>query len=236
MENNIKYSNYIDDGWHTACFYETNDKLAIIYTAKLRGYDNRCFKWALHQFSGASQYKQLRSGWFYLPGRPIERSFTVSTIQQPQVIIDYYGYSYNYDKNNRQCVIHSVVSSGQSDTPQNKFHIIDGRLPIPLLKANLEYSCHDFFVYCSEYLSNDDSIHFPGLFGYNHIIGNLYSIKIIDDEIKTYLVDIDKKKILCSLSKPSSELEENRYSLIEEIAMMALDESYRMVMKEYGAL
>lgn len=67
LDNNIKYSTCIDDKWNAFCFYSTNDKSVIVYTARFSRTNNKRIKWALHQFSSTNQFKQARKGVLKLP-------------------------------------------------------------------------------------------------------------------------------------------------------------------------
>jgi hypothetical protein len=67
MENVVEHSGSINDGWDTACFYETDNNSIIVYTVRLKKDYGTCFKWVSLQVSGTSQLRQLQNSGFSLP-------------------------------------------------------------------------------------------------------------------------------------------------------------------------
>lgn len=74
------------------------------------------------------------------------------------------------DDHTRSCyhhVIHSVVSSGEGDTPKKNIDFSDKRLPTPLLELSFKYPQGvEIYVYCYELFGDDQIITFPGITKY----------------------------------------------------------------------
>ncbi|KAI8056050.1 hypothetical protein BDF22DRAFT_673455 [Syncephalis plumigaleata] len=225
LENVIKHSGFINDVWEVACFYETTDKSALV-----KKDDASCIEWALHQFSSASPYKQLRNGWFYLPEIRSDDPIEVCVLHPSRVMIAFYEYvEETYD---------CCSNIGTDSYTGHRIAMADGCLPVPLLKAGLKsHLGSDSMIYCDESFNDDQMMHFPGMTNYKHVIRNLYSISV-DKSGKQimYLVDIDKKTVVRTLGKLASPFQQIYYLITGKVTNSLSERPRLLEIEDYGAL
>jgi hypothetical protein len=183
---------------------------------------------------GTDTLKELRTGWLYFPGLLEPQIKEIYPLEQPQIVVKLVTIF-----SSTHYIIHSVASSGQCDTPQNTIELPDGYMPIPLLQKG--FKCP--MAFCGtihlDYSFDDDQIlRFPNAFEYQHIIGSLYCIKTNSRySPNIYLVDIEKKKIIRTLSNAGEGEIRDGCLMTGMLTRLSIDaHTDWLTIREYGAL